>query len=304
MLRELVACGVVWLVGACGKSEGMRSEAPPGGQAGASRVAGGSGGVGGSSESAAGAGATAAGGTAAGGTAAGGTAAGAGGSAGAGGVGGAGKGGTTAGLAGGDYGGALNRAQVGAVLAPPECEKIMACCNSADLHRMFLTWSMYPTSVAECTDMIDDVISSGVFDLEQARDRGSLHYTPELVAACARTITLASCDDWDPQRDALHSVDSPECAGVIKPLVADGGHCQSWNECISGGCDYTGTCENLGKLGEACGNAPPYTCAYGLHCPNGTCVKTLPVGSSCYLGQECSSGACIDRSCAAYCAVK
>jgi len=83
--------------------------------------------------------------------------------------------------------------------------------------------------------------------------------------------------------------------GTCQRLVAIGGDCTGFKECVDGAfCDGT-VCAARLPVGSACGGDSE--CAATAYCETGFCVVRKPVGATCTFDVECAGGGCNNGVC-------
>lgn len=130
--------------------------------------------------------------------------------------------------------------------------------------------------VGEQTKAFED---GSLNDLKKAVEGGKATYDPAKAGACLDAIKGLSCSSFD-----LDTV--PACNDAVKGTVADGGDCESDEECAAVGshCAIEAACPGKCTAGKPAGS-PCETeeqCASGLECTvAGTCAKPAARGEAC-----------------------
>jgi hypothetical protein len=177
------------------------------------------------------------------------------------------------------------------------CEKIFACCSSAEIMAQFFG-AQQITTQSECEEAFASFGS--IFDPSSVGSN-AVTYDASAARACIDGINALACGDvqWN---DTMFIDTSmvPACATVIAPRLANGSQCAADYECTSNACfgalDPNGTCMPLPSEGQRCYD----TCASGLYCSGassvdgqyGTCATLLANGSACVADFDCASGYC------------
>jgi len=160
------------------------------------------------------------------------------------------------------------------------CELIFECCDAG------MRGGYADAAACEADRMggLDGFLTTVLPAIEAGRVRWD-------ADAAGRCIDEVSCS----------SIVAPDsCAGILVPLVENGGTCTSPIECIGGFCDTStpgmpGACGTPPGEGDACTTM----CASGFRCDFSgtmTCVALLPDNAPCTSPIECASFMC-DATC-------
>lgn len=177
------------------------------------------------------------------------------------------------------------------------CEKIFACCSSAEITAEFFG-SQRITTQSQCEEDFSNFGS--IFDPASVGSN-AVAYDASAARACIDGINALACSEV--QSNDVTFVDTsmvPACATVITPGLANGSQCAGDYECASNACfgalDPSGTCAPLPTEGQKCYD----TCASGRYYSGasavdgqyGECATILANGSACGADFECASGYC------------
>lgn len=159
-----------------------------------------------------------------------------------------------------DSGGPLPVEDFPEAWARAECERAFACCDAGELDAEF-GGDERRGNYDICTSVVLNPWWRS--NWERLLERGKARYDVDRALACIEALRSSPCADGYP----IH-----ECSTVMVPTVDLGGPCSSWEECISGFCDFDGNCIAPPGLGDPC---VAHRCPFELQCVDEVCVVPI-----------------------------
>jgi hypothetical protein len=157
---------------------------------------------------------------------------------------------------------------VGTVWRKVVCEKVYDCCSPAERESN----SAIGKDLGSCEASVDEEVSYFLGDLAASVRAGRLIYHADKMTKCLADLRARSCAEMKSPPGDLDV--TAACEGVFEPLVAPGGGCSEYWDCIGGWC-----AGDLGDLGVD------------------TCVARGVDGYECDEGTECLTGLCAGNKC-------
>jgi hypothetical protein len=209
---------------------------------------------------------------------------------------------------GGSGGGPIAITDLGTQLSDALCKKAFMCCTQPQLTALFQSTTTL-TTTAQCETYLSGLISGFAIPQYQASiAAGRATYNGSAAEVCVDLLESATCTEFD--ADATDTAAPSGCAGLLVAQVGSAGACTQDYECTTGYCQGAaggstptdGHCAAIPSMGQACES----TCTIGLYCDFSslTCQATKADGSTCTMGNECTSGGCIDDMCGLACAAE
>jgi len=164
------------------------------------------------------------------------------------------------------------------------CEKLLACCESAQLSDKFD--GAVVADRASCESEMD-LLGLLELSLRASLEHARIELHEGALDACLQTLEALPCADFRAQPLML-------CDGYVEGLVPEGQACSSDYECAGDSyCDGDlDVCKRLPVEGEACTEK----CAEGVYCQIGEsgahCVAKDDNGAPCNYATTCKGGAC------------